>query len=140
MLLTALSRALAALPTPPLRRVLALGFGLSAVTFALLWAVLATVVFPTAVFSWRPLNWLLDLTGGLAVLVVSWLLFPAVITLIMGFLGDRVAATVEATDYPGLGPPRRQTWREIVLWPLRLTVATFVLNLLALPLYYSFRV
>src|SRR6266446_4360405 len=33
-----------------------------------------------AFFEWRPLNWLVDLMGGLVVLVLSWLLFPAAVT------------------------------------------------------------
>jgi uncharacterized protein involved in cysteine biosynthesis len=73
--------------------------------------------------------------GGLGVLLLTWLLFPAVVTLIMGFYLERVAAAVEALDYPGRGPPRRQPIGEIIALTLRLAALTVLLNLLALPLY-----
>jgi len=131
----ALLRAFASLSAPPLRRVVGLGLGLSALSFALLWFVIAALLYDTALFAWRPLDWLVDILGGLAVLALSWLLFPAVVTLIMSFFLDRVAAAIEARDYPDRGPPRDQPWGEIVSVALRLTTLTVILNLLALPLY-----
>jgi CysZ protein len=88
-----------------------------------------------ALIAWRPLDWLVDLLGGLAVLALSWLLFPAVATLILGVFLDRVAAAVEALDYPGKDPPCRQPWAEIACVTSRLSAATIVLDLLALPFY-----
>ncbi len=134
-MLTALLRAVAALSARPLRRIVALGLGLSVTTFALLWLGVAAGLYHNVLFSWRPLDWLVDLLGGLAVLALSWLLFPAVVTLIMGCFLDRVAAAVEALDYPENGPPRRQGWGETTLAASRLTAMTIALNLLALPLY-----
>lgn len=52
----ALLRALFALVMPPLRRVVALGLGLSAMAFALLWFVIAAVLYRTNFFTWRPLD------------------------------------------------------------------------------------
>jgi CysZ protein len=70
-----------------------------------------------------------------SVLVLSWLLFPALVTMIMGFFLERVAAAVEALDYPGRGPPRRQSIREAVVIGFRLMLLSIALNLLALPIY-----
>lgn len=134
-MVAALVRALCALSAPPLRRVVALGLGLAVLTFALLWLAVAAALYDSTFFAWRPLDWLVDLLGGLAVLALSWLLFPAVVTLIMGFFLERIAAAVEALDYPGQGPPRRQAIGETAAAMLRLTGLTLVLNLLALPLY-----
>jgi uncharacterized protein involved in cysteine biosynthesis len=131
----ALFRAVGALAAPPMRRVVALSLGLAAGTFAALWLAVAAILYHTALFEWRPLNWLVDLLGGLAVLVLSWLLFPAVVTLIMSFYLERVAAAVEALDYPWRSPPRRQPLAELLGVTLRLTASTLVLNLLALPIY-----
>jgi CysZ protein len=100
-----------------------------------LWLGVAEILYHTSFFDWRPLNWLVDLLGGLAVLILSWLLFPAIVTLIMGFYLERVAAAVEALDYPGRGPPRYQPVGEVLAVMLRLTGLTIVLNLLALPMY-----
>ncbi|HUC73126.1 MAG TPA: EI24 domain-containing protein, partial [Stellaceae bacterium] len=80
-------------------------------------------------------DWFVDLLGGLAVLVLSWLRFPAVAALIMGFFLDRVAAAVEALDYPGHEPPRDQPWGKMIAVTLPLSGTTIILNLLALPIY-----
>jgi uncharacterized protein involved in cysteine biosynthesis len=134
-MLTALWRALYALSTPPLRRIVALSLVLATLTFALLWLTAAGVLYNTAFFAWRPLNWVVDLMGGLAVLALSWLFFPAAVTLIMSFFFERIAAAVEALDYPGCSPPRRQPIGETAAAMLRLTALTLLLNLLALPAY-----
>jgi uncharacterized protein involved in cysteine biosynthesis len=134
-MLTALLRAIAVLAEPPMRRVVVLSLGLAILTFVLLWLAVAIVLYQTSFFDWRALNWLVELLGGLAVLVLSWFLFPAVVTGIMGFYLERVATAVEALDYPGRGPPRPQPIGELVAVMLRLTGLTLVLNLLALPVY-----
>jgi uncharacterized protein involved in cysteine biosynthesis len=134
-MLTALLRAFMALGAPALRRVVALGLGLAVLSFALLWLVAAAVLYDAARFAWRPLDWLVEVLGGLAVLALSWLLFPAVVTLIMGLFLDRVATAVEALYYPDKGPPRQRPIIETIAALLRLLALTVVLNLLAIPLY-----
>jgi CysZ protein len=134
-MLTAFCRAVSVLSVPAMWRILALSLALAVLSFLALWLAIAGVLYDSALFEWRPLNWLLDLLGGLAVLALSWLLFPAVLTLIMSFFLEPVAAAVEARDYPGRGPPRRQPTGEILAVMLRLTVLTIVVNLLVLPVY-----
>jgi len=134
-MLTELLRAFVALRAPELRRVVALGLGLAALSFALLWFAVAAVLYDAVHFAWRPLDWLVEALGGLAVLALSWLLFPTVVTLMTGFFLDRVAAAVEALDYPNRDPPRRRPIVETITAPLRLGALTIALNLLALPLY-----
>src|SRR5437764_7678676 len=90
---------------------------------------------PHGVLRLAAIELLVNLLGGLAVVGLTWLLFPAAVTLIMSFYLERVAAAVEAVDYPGRGPPRRQSVGEIVSITLRLTLLTLLLNLLALPVY-----
>ncbi|MBV9378443.1 MAG: EI24 domain-containing protein [Alphaproteobacteria bacterium] len=131
-------RAIGALGEPPMRRVVALSLALAVLSFAMLWLAIAALLYHTSLFEWRVMNWLVDLLGGLAVLGLTWLLFPAVVTLIMSFYLERVAAAVEATDYPERGPPRSQPLGEIVAVTLRLTMLTLLLNLLALPIYLLF--
>jgi CysZ protein len=69
------------------------------------------------------------------VLLLSWLLFPALVTMVMGLFLERVAAAVEARHYPGRGPARRQSMRETLAIGCRLMLLSIVLNLLALPIY-----
>jgi len=134
-MLSALSRAIGQLSAPALRRVVVLSLVLSLASFILVWLGVAYLLARTTLFGWQPLNWLVDLLGALAVLVLSWLLFPAVATIIMGLFLDRVAAAVEALDYPGRGPARRAPVGEIIGITLRLMALTLLLNLLALPVY-----
>jgi len=134
-MVVAFFRAVGALSEPPMRRVVALSFMLAVLTFAVLWLAVAATLYHTAFFDWRLLNWLVELLGGLAVLGLTWLLFPAAVTLIMSLYLERVAAAVESVDYPGRGPPRPQPVSEILSITLRLTLLTLLLNLLALPVY-----
>lgn len=134
-MIAALMRALAELPAPPLRRVVGLSLVLAVASFAALWVAVGTLLYHASLFAWRPLDWLVDLLGGLGVAVLSWLLFPAIVTAIMSLFLDGVAAAVEARDYPGRGPARRAPVAETVAVMLRLTGAAIALNLLALPMY-----
>ena len=96
---------------------------------------IAILLARAALFEWGPLNWLVDVLGGLAVLVLSWLLFPVVVTVVMGFFLERIAAAVEPLHYPGSGPARRSSIIEAVATTARLMAITLLLNLLALPVY-----
>ena len=134
-MIVALARACAELFTPALRRIVALSLVLAVASFIGLWLAVAAMLHHAALFGWWPLDWLVDLLGAMAVLALSWLLFPAIQTIVMGFFLDRVAATVEALDYPGRGPARRDALLDMTLATLRLMVLAVVLNLLALPVY-----
>ncbi len=134
-MIVAFFRAVGALFEPPMRRVVALSFALAVASFALLWLAVAATLYHTTFFDWRLLNWLVGVLGGLAVLGLTWLLFPAAVTLIMSFYLERVASAVEAVDYPGRGPPRPQPLGEIVSITLRLSLSALLFNLLALPVY-----
>jgi uncharacterized protein involved in cysteine biosynthesis len=132
---TALFRALVELFSPPLRRVVGLSLAIAVIVFTLLWLGVALLLDHTSLVGWAPLRWAIDLLGVVGVLVLSWLLFPAVVTMIMGFFLERVAGAVEAVDYPGRGPARPMAIRETAMVSLRLMLITVALNLLALPVY-----
>jgi CysZ protein len=134
-MIVALARACAELFTPALRRIVALSLALAVASFIGLWLTVAALIHHAAPFGWWPLDWLVDLLGAIAVLALSWLLFPAILTIVMGFFLDRVAAAVEALDYPGRGPPRRAALLDMTLATLRLMALAVLLNLLALPVY-----
>ena len=134
-MITALLRAIQELFTPPLRGVVVLTLALAVASFAALWVGVAILLHNTALFGWWPADSLVELLGVLAVLVLSWLLFPAIVTMVMGFFLDRVAAAVEARDYPGRAPAHGAPLGEIIGATLRLMLLTLLLNLLVLPLY-----
>jgi uncharacterized protein involved in cysteine biosynthesis len=134
-MLSALTLALSDIVYPPLRRILVLGLvGAVAVLIALSVG-LGFGINHLASFDLWWVNRLIDLLGGLAVIVLVWLLFPAVVTLVLGFFLEGAIVSVEARRYPGLPPPRRQSLGEMLRSGLRLAVLGIAINLLALPLY-----
>jgi CysZ protein len=134
-MVSALLRAFADLSAPAVRRLTMLGLALALASFILVWTAVAVLLARTALFGWGALNWLVDVLGGLAVLVVSWLVFPAVVTIVMGFFLERIAAAIETMHYPGSSPARRSSIAETVTTTVRLMAITLLLNLLALPVY-----
>jgi CysZ protein len=134
-MLAALFRAVALLSAPPLRRIVGACLAIAVASFILLWLLVAFVLAHSIHPGWAPLEWLVQILAAGGVLGLSWLLFPAVLTLVMGFFLPRVAAEVEALDYPDISPPRRSAAMETLVITWRLMVVTIVLNLLALPLY-----
>ena len=108
---------------------------LTSATFAglliLVWGGLAYA--PITDLWW--LNTVLEVLGGLAVVVLAWLLFPAVAGMVISGFLDRIVVAVEARYYPHLPAPT-----PVAFWPslrvaLQFTAVMVFLNLLVLPLY-----
>jgi CysZ protein len=137
-MLNALFRALEDLLSQPLRRVVALSLAIAVASFIGVWVGVALALEHLPTIGWRPLNWLIDLLGVVGALLLSWLLFPALVTMIMGFFFERIIVAVESLHYPGRGPTRRQSIREAVGIGFRLMLLSVALNLLALPIYVLF--
>ena len=134
-MVSALLHAFADVSSPAVRRFTVLGLALALSSFIVVWTAIAILLARTALFEWGPLNWLVDILGSMAVLVISWLIFPAVVTIVMGFFLDQIAGAVEAMHYPDRGPARRSSIAETVATTTRLMAITVLLNLLALPVY-----
>jgi len=134
-MVSALLHAFADVSSPAVRRFTVLGLALALSSFIVVWTAIAILLARTALFEWGPLNWLVDILGGTAVLVISWLIFPAVVTIVMGFFLDQIAGAVEAMHYPDRGPARRSSIAETVAMTARLMAIAVLLNLLALPVY-----
>jgi uncharacterized protein involved in cysteine biosynthesis len=134
-MISSLAKAIAQLPDPRFRRVLwtalagtilayglvymAVGWGLSRLQpFGIGWADTAT-----------------DLLGGLAVFVITLMLFPTIATVLMGFLLATIARAVEDRYYAALPAPRRQGLAESLWVALRFAAVALLVNLLALPVY-----
>jgi CysZ protein len=127
--------ALAEILDPRLRRILVLSVVLAAAVLAALAAGLGWLLHHTSFFAVWYLDRAVELLGGLAILGLTWLLFPAVATLVLGFFLDGALAAVEARRYPGLKPANRQSLPAALLGASRLAVLAIALNLLVLPAY-----
>ncbi|MEI8394882.1 MAG: EI24 domain-containing protein [Rhodospirillaceae bacterium] len=134
-MIAALLRTLLQLSDPAIGRIIVaslLATTIGFITLAFGVSGLLTALHVTGI-AW--LDPVIDLLGGVAVLGLAWLLFPAVVPLISSFFLDDVVDAVERRYYPGLPRPRRQPILEIIMLSLRFLMISIGLNLLALPLY-----
>ncbi len=93
----------------------------------------------TFVFGW---DWIDDLGDSIAaagfwavVTFGSYLLFPGIVTMVMGLLIDQIATAVEEEYYPNRMGTRKVPVTDIVLSAAKLTLIMLVVNLLALVPY-----
>jgi CysZ protein len=78
---------------------------------------------------------LVDVLGGLAVLVLTWLLFPAVATFVLSLFIEHIVTAVERQYYPLLPAPLALSIGQTIAITLKFTAVMLALNLLVLPLY-----
>ncbi|MBT5108233.1 MAG: hypothetical protein HOM25_06105 [Rhodospirillaceae bacterium] len=144
--LDSLFSAIAQLTDPRLRRVVWIGVLGSLAIFVVLWSALG---FLTGALDWTQIpyiGWLFDWLGDAAswlgglvflasILIVSFILFPAVVTIIVGFFLEEVVGAVEAKHYPGLPPARAQPTAEVLGVTVRFALLVIGVNILALPFY-----
>lgn len=141
-----LLKALAQLPDPALRRVMYFGILGSALVFSALafglWTLFETIPAEsvphlTTIRDWLggSFEWVSGIlfVGGIGVL--TFLLFPGVVTIIVGIFLEDVAKAVEARHYPDLPPARDQPVREIVLSTVKFACLVLLVNVLAMPFY-----
>ena len=81
-------------------------------------------------FNWLSSSFFAGLVG-----VLTFLLFPGVVSLTLGFFFDEIISSVEAKYYPGLPPRRHQSFGEVTASTLRFACITLIFNIVALPLY-----
>ena len=79
---------------------------------------------------------MLDVIGGLAAIVATWLLFPVVASAFVGLFLDRVANAVEDRYYPGLPPAPGLTFLAGLAGSLRFLFVALAANLLLLGLWF----
>lgn len=161
IILRGLARAIGQLNDPVFRNVVVAGIIGAIFVFILLWYATAALIGAVAwselpligwifgsvatVLGWAESvlgSWLgdwvsaiLDLTFISVMFSVSFLLFPAVTTLIVGLFLDKIAAAVEARHYTGRPPPRYQSLPETIGESLKFLLVTIGVNILALPIY-----
>jgi len=121
------------LSDPKARGVVWKALGLSVLAFAALWAGLGMIIEHTTLFTTGWLETASDLLGGALVLALTFLLFPAVVSTLIGLLLDEICDAVEARYYPGLGRDRDISVAETLVGSLKFLGIMVVLNVLMLP-------
>ncbi len=131
-MLGAFFKAIGQLGDPAVRRVVWTGLGISLAVFAGLWTAVGYVLANTALFERGWLEALADVAGGLTALVLTWLLFPAVVSAVTAVLLDAVVRAVEARHYPDLPEAPGAGMAATVLTAAKFLGALVVLNTAAL--------
>ncbi len=131
----ALFLALGQLGDPRFRAPLLKSLALSAATLVCLWIGLGYILLHTSFFAVAWLDATLGAIGGLGVIVLTIVLFPAVVTAFLGLFLDAVAAAVEARHYPQNPPPLVRSLGADIAAGVRLLFLALALNLVVLPLY-----
>jgi len=120
---------------PAIRRVLWVSLGWTLVIFIALFGAVWFGLRETVLFDWWFLEDVIDTLGIFATLGITWLLFPAVASGIVGLLLERVAKAVEARHYPHLPAAPGLKIGEALWSSAKLVLVMVALNILALPLY-----
>lgn len=135
LMLAALRRTLTDLFDPRLTWTLVKAVVLSALAFAAVWGGSWWLIMRS---RWVEAAWLdhsLHVLGGLGVMVVSLLLFPAVFGVVQSQFLDGLADRIEARHYPELGAARGAAVLEGLFFAVKVMVLLIAVNLVMLPVY-----
>jgi len=131
----ALARGFAALSYPKCLLVMFVSAGLSILLAVGLWYLLHWAIFDWKFFNWGWVNWLLHQFGGVALVFLLLILFPALMAIVISCFFDIIIDDVERRNHPDLPPKRKQAPGELVGYILKFTALILIVNLLALPFY-----
>ncbi len=132
----AFSKGISQLNDGPTRQVLIISIGLALAVFITLWSAVAYTLTNTAFFQMGWLETAVDVLGGLATGVLTWFLFPGVVSAVVSLFLERVADCVEDRHYPDLAKTDGQPFSDSLMSSLRFLVIFVILNLLMLPFLF----
>ncbi|MEK9672054.1 MAG: EI24 domain-containing protein [Rhodospirillaceae bacterium] len=115
------------------RRPLCFSIGAALAIFAGLWAAAFGLFKYTAFFSIPWIETVADWLGGIVVLILTWALFPGVVSAVVTLFLEQIAEQVERRHYPSLPAAAGQSAGEQVATALRFLGLVVLLNLLLLP-------
>jgi len=128
-----LYKAMRQLGDPACRRVVVRSVAMAVLVFAGLWLSVGYLLANTALFAIGWLEAALDLLGGLATLAVTWLLFPAVVSAVIGLFLEDIAAAVEARHFPHLPKAEGAPLADAIAAALKFLAVMVALNIVMLP-------
>lgn len=131
-MISAFIKAVNQLDDPDIRRVLVRGSAIAVAVLVGLWVLIWWAVRQTTVFRWGPLDMVFDLLGGVAAAILVWVLFPGVVSAVIGLFLEDVAGAVERRHYPNLPGAPGQSMAASLATALVFTGALLLLNLLTL--------
>ena len=135
-MLKALSRGVSQLNDRATRQVLWLSIGVAVLVFICLWTGVAFFLSQTEFFHWGWLETITDFFGGLATVIITWLLFPGVVIAITGLFTDQIADCVEARHYPDLPKTNGAPFFDNMISSARFLGIYVTINLCLLPFLF----
>ena len=142
-MLTGFLRAILQLTDSRLTSILIRVVFLSMLVFVALWIGLAYLLNSEAMTEIPVVNWLIGALGGVVAIVATLFLFPVVVSVILGFYLEPIAAAVEAKYYPNLPEPKGVgvmggAWAGVRFFLKALVVNLVLLVFLFAPALYPF--
>jgi|TARA_B110000438_G_C15697973_1_gene599775 uncharacterized protein involved in cysteine biosynthesis len=101
-MIKAFLKGLAQLNDTHIRKIIIIAISESAIIFITLWVAVGIILENTSFSSIAWLEWIINLMGGLATLILTWVLFPPIISVIICLHLQKIVSAVEARHYPSL--------------------------------------
>ncbi len=105
-MISAYFRAFGQLLDPRIVRLVGYSAAIAIAVFLALWAGVAWLQTSTTITEWTAVEWLVDILGGVATLVVTYFLFPIVMSATVGLFLEPVARAVESKHYSQSAAPK----------------------------------
>lgn len=135
-MLKALSQGISQLNDKATRKYLWFSVGAALITFFILWSFMAWLLSETAISSIGWLESIIDILGGLATAILTWILFPATVSAVIGIFLDQIAECVENRHYPTLPKADGQPLAEGLITTAKFFGMLIGLNILLLPFLF----
>jgi len=85
---------------------------------------------------WDTVNAVIAAAGGIGALVAGALVYPALVTVLIGLFSEPICRRVETLHYPERGPGREQPLAEILIGTINFAGKTLALNIVTLLLTF----
>jgi CysZ protein len=129
-----------------LQKILWMSLVASAILFLVFWLLVGYTLLQTELFStgwfYGIFDWIFikitNIFGGILIFILTWFLFPSIVTLLVTFFLEKTINSVEKKHYPNLPETRQQNMLEISKITLKFMVLSIILNVLVIPLYLVF--
>ena len=105
-------------------------------TFVALWSAVGWLLTETSISEMGWLEGVVDVLGGIATLALTWFLFPATVSAVIGLFLDQVADCVEQRHYPALTSAEGAPLGEQLRLTFKFLGIMILLNILMLPFLF----
>ena len=129
-MIEALIKAVIQLSDKAIQKILILSVGLALTVFVALWSLIGFALTQTALLQITWLDLIVDVMGGFGTLLVTWFLFPAILSAIIPLFLESVVHAVETKHYPELPNARGVKLSQSIVSSVRFLLLLVILNVL----------